>query len=244
LGQWFKLTFAARIVGGSLKTIQKADSESIKADWFTLDQIKDEEFLRTSIRSKDLLKSIESALNYYNFHGISSFSSYSSIDKISCIKLNMPILKPHNDLRISLLILNENATHCISVVKNDQNGLFLPSIFLSPDIYALKGKHLFRYLLESVLKPYCFSVKTLNENDIDLRYSHVLNVERDVKSGHDGMHILAVINISNSVSSVSLETTENVKWLPFDTHDDAKIYDTFLGYLKQEYQLPKLHIAD
>ena len=71
LANWIRFTFIAQIVGGSLKKIP--DSESLCANWFHLDQFKDNNFL-ANLRANDFIKLVHLGVQTYNYYGFDSMS--------------------------------------------------------------------------------------------------------------------------------------------------------------------------
>ena len=58
--EWVRFTFTGHIVGGALKTLEKADKESLQAQWFTFD----EQHL-PRLRGDDILRLIQLASKWY-----------------------------------------------------------------------------------------------------------------------------------------------------------------------------------
>lgn len=57
-GTWFRFTFTGEKVGGFLKTVSKADKESLQASWIgNINQL--------NLRSRDILPLIDKTKNYY-----------------------------------------------------------------------------------------------------------------------------------------------------------------------------------
>lgn len=58
---WYRFLYVGKAVGGKLKTLAEQDSESLQANWFTLEQI---EKGLIELRAKDILKPIRLAYEY------------------------------------------------------------------------------------------------------------------------------------------------------------------------------------
>ena len=57
-GNWYRFTFTGIITGGSLKTVSKADSESLQASWVA-------DIDKLSLRSHDILKLIDTTRQFW-----------------------------------------------------------------------------------------------------------------------------------------------------------------------------------
>jgi ADP-ribose pyrophosphatase YjhB (NUDIX family) len=131
IGLWYRFTFAARIVGGSLKTTEKADSESLQAQWYSIESVKDKYFKR---RSFDMIRSIEIAYEYYqyyNVHSLMGFEREKLLEKQ--INLPMPSAVSAKHMTFSFLIVSHKLTHCLLFAAGDE--LLLPAVPIVPDVY-------------------------------------------------------------------------------------------------------------
>ena len=85
-GSWFRFVFTGSITGGQLKTVSRADAESICADWIS-------DLSCLSLRHRDILPVIEKARNYWRAQN----DYHNPILPVS--------IKPYRNLLLSLLLV-------------------------------------------------------------------------------------------------------------------------------------------
>ena len=133
LALWFRFTFLAKIVGGSLKTHDQADSESLSAKWFNLELFRTKSFM-ASLRSLDFIKIVEIAVQYYEKSRTNSLmprlslsSSRLSLDTgfLSNLRhennLIMPSVQSHSSIIFSYVILNQDLSHFLVYDPNEND---------------------------------------------------------------------------------------------------------------------------
>ena len=224
IGLWYRFTFTAKIIGGSLKTVEQSDSESLQAKWFEISQVKEQQFKR---RSFDMIRSIDIANEYYKFYGINSFSNVNKSDLIeNGFKLPMPASNSQQMVFFSYLILNETASHCL-LYSNIEEKFVLPAVTIVPDVYLKQNEHLFEYLLRKVLIPFCF--EKVDQQNYEVNCSMALGVDYNGKETRekdqiykDGVNIAFVVRMDARSSEQNFELckpTSNMQWVPFDSND-------------------------
>ena len=188
-GQWYRFTFIALITGGSLKTTEQADSESLQASWFEIESLKNKANWN-KLRTTDFLKLMELGSLYYkkfNFNSMSKqpLESYSRPEYI----LPMPVKQEYN--LFTFVILNKDVTSYL--VLEDREKDMLPSAIIEPfehDQYSIN------YGIESVVFPKCF--KDFNYIKYNINGALMLfydGKETQPMSLHDGLHIAFILTV-------------------------------------------------
>jgi 8-oxo-dGTP pyrophosphatase MutT (NUDIX family) len=247
IGLWFRFTFTAKITGGALKTPELADSESIQAQWFNIETVKEKYFKR---RSFDMIRSIEIAHEYYQFYGIHSFSRFDRSDLITNrVNLLMPSLHMSKNIAFSYLVLNHQLTHCLMLRKSDTE-LSLPSIPIVPDVYLKQDMYIFEYAVRNVLLP--FSFEQSERDKFKPEYTKVLAVDYNGRFGrteddvfNDGIHMLFLVRLlaRDEVSAGYLSVPKpQMKWVEFDL--DEPVYSKFKSDLSNPLQFITLKLND
>jgi 8-oxo-dGDP phosphatase len=210
-GKWYRFTFIALIIGGCLKTTEKADSESLQANWFKIEPLKDEKNWNM-LRSIDFLKLLDLGLIYYKNLEINSLS----IRPFHSSGFIMPLSIPQEFNMFTYVILNETASSYLVFEEGQKD--FLPSaIIISCD----KDQHSVEYGLESLIFPKCFSKKDFTyklHGALTLYYDGRVNEGEEIKL-HDGLQIVFLVTIVFKDSAVEEKTAESFKWRQFKNND-------------------------
>lgn len=193
LALWYRFTFTAVIVGGSLKSTEKADEESLQAKWFNIGLLKDKKFLQ-ELRSFDFIKSVEIAHKFY--HNI-NFNSNSDrqLNKNLIISENIPC----ENITFSFLILDSNANSYLIYNKNGSD--YLPLIVNCPLRHSNRySANFFGDIIQKSLFTKCFN----NSSKINIEVKGILSVKYDATTTRsdclkDGIEItfLAVVNTTS-----------------------------------------------
>uniref|UniRef100_L7M919 Putative nudix hydrolase fgf-2 n=1 Tax=Rhipicephalus pulchellus TaxID=72859 RepID=L7M919_RHIPC len=183
-GQWYRFVFIGTVVGGELKTVSKADSESLQAAW-----VGDVEQL--SLRCRDILPVIERARLYHSTQGSQPW--HPPI---------MPALRPHSKLCLRLVtIIRKKANNLLHVLVSEKGVAHLPTCEINPSRSIHTAlKRFIQNMFSSEPPPH----KPLG----------VLSVEHDGTAGggeHDGMCLCLLVSCKASVEEVAL--TPGYTWL-------------------------------
>jgi 8-oxo-dGTP pyrophosphatase MutT (NUDIX family) len=256
IGLWYRFTFTAKIVGGSLKTPQQADSESIQAQWFNIETVKEKYFKR---RSSDMIRSVEIANEYYNYYGVHSFSQFDPRDLLIGKQVNLftPALHLSKHIVFSFLVLNHQSTHCLLNKKSEGETtsnveLSLPSIPIVPDVYLKQDQYIFEYAVKNVLLPFCF--EPADRDTFKPEYTRVLAVDYNGRFGaieddvfNDGIHMLFLIRLVardelTKGNLIATKSTSQMSWTKFEP--DEPVYRKFKNDLSNPFQFITLKLND
>lgn len=203
MSTWFRFTFLARIIGGSLKTSEQADEESLQAKWFDIDEFNNQNFLK-QLRSADFIRNVYIGLKYYENYNL---NSNSLIDNNQYMKLQdkfnliLPSLNSHQHILFTFLILNNNYKYCLLYEK--QEDLFinsmLPSVIIVPDVYLKIEKTILDFALTSIIFPECFE---LSKDSIKYTKKCLLAVDYNGRpqsdnKKNDGIQLMFLITLNN-----------------------------------------------
>ncbi|KAJ8682782.1 hypothetical protein QAD02_018574 [Eretmocerus hayati] len=127
-GSWFRFVMTGRVIGGSLKTPDQSDEESLQACWVR-------EVTSLPLRSSDILTLIQKGKDYLN-------------------KINgpwhpqiLPVEKARNKLYLRLIVcIKKKATNRLHVLMSEKTSLHLPVCEINPS----KNLHstLHRFMVE------------------------------------------------------------------------------------------------
>lgn len=116
-GSWFRFILTGRVVGGDLKTPQRADSESLQAKWvFNLNEL--------SLRANDILPLIELGRTYHVRNKQPALTWH------KCV---LPAPKPHsrNFLRI-VAVIKRRSNNRVNILLSEKNTYHFPSVEIHP----------------------------------------------------------------------------------------------------------------
>ncbi|XP_072175079.1 8-oxo-dGDP phosphatase NUDT18-like [Diadema setosum] len=109
-GYWIRFTFIGTITGGSLKTQNEADSESLQAKWCSVMEI-----ANLRLRSRDILPVIELARVY---------QQNSATERHPAL---MPVLHPHKHMCIRIVMVRQRQ-NSFDVLMSTEGALHFPVI--------------------------------------------------------------------------------------------------------------------
>ncbi|CAG2107756.1 unnamed protein product [Medioppia subpectinata] len=112
-GNWFRFTFVGRIVGGQLKTVAQADSESLQACWVS-------DISSLSLRSADCLRLIDFGKQYHDNCTVWHKSQFTSI-------------RPHNQMLLRLVCaIRRKDNNRFHVLVSERPSPHLPVCEMNP----------------------------------------------------------------------------------------------------------------
>lgn len=100
-GSWFRFICTGRVIGGELKTPQRADSESLQAKWVG-------DLNELNLRANDILPLIDLGRNYYRS------SSTNHVDR--------PLMQWHNSILPAVKSHAKNYLRVVAVIKKRSNN--------------------------------------------------------------------------------------------------------------------------
>lgn len=114
-GSWIRFVLTGEVVGGDLKTPQKADSESLQARWV-------ENLAELSLRSSDIMHIIEISRNYAN-RGSSEMWH----------KEILPSVHGHDKSYLRLVVaIRKRSNNKVHVLLSEKNSYHFPTVELHP----------------------------------------------------------------------------------------------------------------
>ncbi|XP_032231107.2 8-oxo-dGDP phosphatase NUDT18 isoform X2 [Nematostella vectensis] len=114
-GNWIRVTFTGKIIGGKLKT--KPDKESLEAAWFTREDI----FTKLKLRAYDICPAIDVTLQWH----------HSRRDDL--LFRSMPVKNPQHKVSIIILAVFKKNDELDVLLRSSKNGIpKLPKEFISP----------------------------------------------------------------------------------------------------------------
>ena len=234
LALWFRFTFLAKIVGGSLKTHEQADSESLSAKWFNMDLVRTKNFM-ASLRLPDFIKIADVAAQYYEkLHTNSLLPSPSgSIDNLRLSNnFIMPSAQSHSNIVFSFVILNQDLSHFLVYDPNESDESAsrstdlchdpdlslkrLPSVVMVPDIYLKTRQHCFDFAVETILLPGCFREPRRLQHKIRCALAVNYDGSKHSQGRPDGIQIVFLLsvfkarNVGDFPEDVENELAENI----------------------------------
>ncbi|XP_053203659.1 8-oxo-dGDP phosphatase NUDT18-like [Panonychus citri] len=112
-GNWYRFVFTGIIVGGQLKTVSLADSESLQASWIS-------DINQLSLRCRDILPIIDRARTYWR-------------EKLSWHRSILPVIQSHDKILLRLImIIKKKANNRLHVLVGDKDGNHLPVCEINP----------------------------------------------------------------------------------------------------------------
>lgn len=183
-GQWYRFDFVGTAIGGELKTVSKADAESLQAAW-----VPDVEQL--SLRCRDILPVIERAKLFHSTHHSQPW--HPAI---------LPAQKTHAKLCLRLVtIIRKKANNLLHVLVSEKGVAHLPTCEINPSRSIHTAlKRFMQNMFSSEPPPH----KPLG----------VLSLEHDGSDGggeHDGLCLCLLVSCKGAVEDVSL--TPGYTWL-------------------------------
>ena len=182
-GRWMRFIFSGIVTGGHLKTIDKADAESLQAAWFN-----DVEGVK--LRSRDILQIIQIAKSYYNELKL----------RLEHRKLTiLPVLSSHRILFLRAFIVttsNDNVVHVLQNNCSSTNDAYFPvSCFPCHQTTA--------QTLQDILKKY-LSDGCVDNWDLD--HPELLCIEHNglSKDGNDGLCLTVLSNLRHKDLDVNV----------------------------------------
>ena len=187
---WFRVTFIGVITGGSLKTTDQADKESLQAQWVEINKLRDKNYWNI-LRSTDFLKLMEIGSKYYKKYNFNSMSKL-PIDNSQSLFLSLPNSNPREFNEYIFVFLNESASSYL-VFVDEQNDK-LPTVIL----LSFNGDYSIYNAIENITFPKCFE----NFQDVKYKLNGGLMVNYDGKHRqneemklHDGLQIVLLVTI-------------------------------------------------
>lgn len=182
-GQWYRFVITGNIIGGELKTVAKANAESLQASW-----IKD--INQLSLRAFDILPLIEKARMYYKSKCSNAW--HTPI---------LPAIYPHHCLLLRLVvIIRKRTNNKIHVLVSEKEQAHLPTCEINP----MKSVHtVLRRFIQYIFGSELPSHKPLG----------VLSVEHkgNPPKEHDGMCLSILVSCKDALEDVDL--THEFTWL-------------------------------
>ncbi|KAK3585691.1 hypothetical protein CHS0354_020256 [Potamilus streckersoni] len=141
---WHRFIFTGKVTGGKLKTVLEKDTESLQAQWFTPQQIKDHEM---PLRVIDILRPIKIGVKHHSSKGTHP----------NCL----PAIAPHKLLIHRPLIVKEKQDGTIDVLVYKDQEPHIPSCVIDSRDYSpllvsvfniLKVVIIFMYNIQLFLK--------------------------------------------------------------------------------------------
>lgn len=114
-GQWYRFVFVGDVIGGELKTVARADSESLQASW--IDDIN-----QLSLRCKDILPVIERARQYHATRATEPWHPPT-----------LPAVRPHEKLYLRIVtIIRKKSNNMLHVLVSEKGNAHLPICEINP----------------------------------------------------------------------------------------------------------------
>lgn len=117
-GSWFRFILTGRVIGGDLKTPQRADSESLQAKWVL-------DLNELALRANDILPLIELGRNYNN--------RTNSNEQLLWHQPILPTQKTHdrNYLRV-IAVIKKRSNNRVNILLSEKNAYHFPSVEIHP----------------------------------------------------------------------------------------------------------------
>ncbi|XP_052241913.1 8-oxo-dGDP phosphatase NUDT18-like isoform X1 [Dreissena polymorpha] len=138
---WYRICCIARPKGGRLKTLAEQDEESLQAQWFTLDQIRNKEM---KLRGTDFFKVMEMAQSYLATPPECRHPAYQvGIQAHSDLLQRVVIIKHTEDGKVEILC-RDKPQRCLPVLKLLTNigSLYISVGALLKDVFKTKMIHI------------------------------------------------------------------------------------------------------
>ncbi|XP_015793335.1 8-oxo-dGDP phosphatase NUDT18 [Tetranychus urticae] len=112
-GNWYRFVFTGTIVGGLLKTVSLADSESLQASWIS-------DINQLSLRCRDILPIIDRARTYWR-------------EKHFWHRSILPVIQSHDKILLRLImVIKKKANNRLHVLSSEKDGCHLPVCEINP----------------------------------------------------------------------------------------------------------------
>jgi len=201
--RWMRFIFAGDITGGSLKTTDEADAESLQAGWFY-------DPVSVHLRCRDILRVIQLAKTHYDE------KSHSSMHRKFTV---LPLLTAHKTMYIRAFIVCKNESHSINILQFKKKHL--PISCIEPE-----------WTIDASLKEIlliCLTPSSYASWSSDVVGILLLQHNGDSKSFCDGICLTVLINLkcktsNDSTTSLPSFNTDNFSWLNIT---EGEIYDCF-----------------
>ncbi|XP_035212912.1 8-oxo-dGDP phosphatase NUDT18-like [Stegodyphus dumicola] len=113
-GHWFRFVFTGNVTGGLLKTVARADAESLQASWI-------DDLNQLSLRGEDILPLIERTKE---FHAAKPEAWHRPL---------LPAVHPHKHLIIRLIVvIRKKSNNRIHVLISEKGGVHFPTCEINP----------------------------------------------------------------------------------------------------------------
>lgn len=182
---WYRFTLVGRVVGGSLKTPDQADKESLQGRFWPIEDVMSRS-ASVPIRSSDILPLIARAQEYQK-----------ALENPSPLTV-LPCVSPHKDMILrTVCVRREGATYQILLSKSSTNP------FLAV-VVSERSNH----LLASAVQGFNHIFK---HTQVNYTLHGVLSVEHNGRPAHahDGMCLTILLSLSPKGASSSLELSQS-----------------------------------
>lgn len=214
-GSWYRFILTGEVLGGELKSPQKADQESLQAKWIlNLNEL--------SLRANDILPIIELGRNFRN---------RKQNDGVLWHRNILPTLKSHakNYLRV-IAVIKKRSNNKISVLLSEKNSYHFPTVEIHParSIHATLRK---------------FMIELFGAELPQHRPHGILSIEQSPSStsntvSTDGLCMTLLVIFRPALEEVSILKNKCV-W-----HEVEKsIDDTLCGILTSKNSTIALHVV-
>jgi hypothetical protein len=210
IGMWFRFTFIARIIGGSLKSLDQADRESLQANWFSIQHVSSEEF-RKNIRSTDMLDIIHLAYGHYKLLCTTSINQTHKDLQIPTI---LPVEISNEFIQFTFLLID--VTNGFYLVYSRSDSEKIPSVRID-QVMQKRGRNCFEHAFESILVKSCFkhpdSIMYETIGVCNISYTGSRTSSKDIQ---DGIQMIVLLNIMpKNHDQSSIFPNQHFKWKNF-----------------------------
>lgn len=124
-GSWFRFVLTGRITGGTLKTLQQADRESLQAKWVA-------DISSLPLRSNDILNLVELGRNYQKRTSTTTSPSTNSAISMWHTEI-LPSKFPHHKTYLRVVAaIRKRATNKLHILVSERNAHHLPTVEVHP----------------------------------------------------------------------------------------------------------------
>ncbi|KAG1701177.1 8-oxo-dGDP phosphatase NUDT18 [Nymphon striatum] len=192
-GSWYRFVLTGKVVGGSLKTVANADSESLQAKWV-------DDLNELSLRATDILSIVEKARS---FHEHNEEQWHDNL---------LPVQKAHNKLYLRVvLIIRKRLNNRIHVLVSEKEVPHLPVCEINP----IRSIH-------STLKRYVQSIFG-NEMPPHKPHGILTVEHDGMPcEEHDGLGLTLLVSIKNPLEDVGV-INDKYTWLEVSKHLGQKL---------------------
>ena len=210
-GNWFRFTFTAKIIGGSLKTSDKADSESICAQWFDLNEFENDDFIK-SLRSGDFIRLVHLGAKFYSIYGINSFTNLSEAN-YNQIKSTHNLILPDSISKRAVVfvffLLSEDCSKVLLYESSKFESPCIPAVAIQSYAISRSNLNCLDFALQHVLLRNCFET---SEN-VSFKSLGILAVKFLAEHSHHGIQLTISVRILNEKD---YELKSSYKWVKLD----------------------------